>query len=349
MSKTYYSVDGVIIGEHRSGETSSRDYLHDHLGNVVAVFQDDWEIGMASYDPSGEFLTNWNMSDYRFAWNGAHGYRSTGLEWSSHYVRARHYSFMDGAWTTRDPLWPNEMPYGYVEGMAMSRIDPSGMDVHPGTRPSGGVGCTPAWNAYIYEFCNSCSSHSNALACYLQCDQMARSYHRACGKPKPGPGAFLPPNNKRGPVAPRFVPPSPIGPPFVPGWDPVSFQYGNCCGQTKKCNCFDITSGRALDCLDKACARHDDCLGGTVQSVINGLGPCDLQLYNDLTKCDCNTMYTHPMDRENCETAKFRMMNGFILLGVGAGPIKRGINSRIQGIVNWGNDTKIGWPFSTGW
>ncbi|QYK54616.1 MAG: hypothetical protein KF824_06865 [Fimbriimonadaceae bacterium] len=126
LARKYYSVDGEIHAELRVGETDARDYVRDALGNVVAVFQNDWEVALATYDTSGEFLTNFNMSGYKFTWNGSHGYRSTGLEWSSHYVRARHYSFMDGAWTTSDPLWPQEMPYGYVEGMAMSAVDPSG-------------------------------------------------------------------------------------------------------------------------------------------------------------------------------------------------------------------------------
>jgi RHS repeat-associated protein len=142
----YMTVNGQIRSEHRSGEAKSRDYVHDALGNVVAVFQDDWPVAMASYDPSGEFLTSWNMSGYKFTWNGSHGYRQTGLEWSSTYVRARHYSFMDGAWTTRDPLWPREMPYGYVEGMVMSASDPSGEAIRF-------VGCDESIQDKINKLC----------------------------------------------------------------------------------------------------------------------------------------------------------------------------------------------------
>lgn len=132
LARKYYTINGEIISELRAGETDARDYVTDALGNVVAVFQNDWEISLATYDTSGEFLTNFNMGGNKFAWNGSHGYRSTGLEWSTHYVRARHYSFMDQAWTTVDPLWPREMPYGYVKGKTMSAIDPSGRKIDDG-------------------------------------------------------------------------------------------------------------------------------------------------------------------------------------------------------------------------
>ncbi|QYK54619.1 MAG: hypothetical protein KF824_06885 [Fimbriimonadaceae bacterium] len=129
LSKTYYSINGQIRGEHRSGEANSRDYMHDNLGNVVAVFQNDWEIAEASYKPYGEMISNWNFGShgYRFAWNGGNGYRKTNMAYVTHYVRARHYSEVMGTWTTRDPLWPQEMPYNYVEGRVMSAVDYSGM------------------------------------------------------------------------------------------------------------------------------------------------------------------------------------------------------------------------------
>jgi hypothetical protein len=81
-----------------------------------------------AYDGFGNVLDSWNMSTYtNFTWGGGHGYRQTGLAYSSVYVRARHYSNMDAGWTSRDPLWPQEMPYGYVNGRVPSGVDYWGM------------------------------------------------------------------------------------------------------------------------------------------------------------------------------------------------------------------------------
>lgn len=127
----YLSVNGQIRSEHRSGEAHSRDYGLDPLGNVVSVHQDGSQIAESSYSGWGNPVGASNMDSYRFTWVGAWGYRQTKAEWSSAYMRARHYSLNDGAWTTRDLLWPNELPYGYVSGRAMSAVDPSGAFVIP--------------------------------------------------------------------------------------------------------------------------------------------------------------------------------------------------------------------------
>lgn len=37
--------------------------------------------------------------DPRFRWVGSLGYRTTGLQWSGEYVRARHYDTRTGRWT----------------------------------------------------------------------------------------------------------------------------------------------------------------------------------------------------------------------------------------------------------
>ena len=64
----------------------------------------------------------------------------------SHYVRARHYSYVTGNWSTVDPLWPDESAYGYVGGKATFWDDQFGFGPGvtypgPGTlpRPSPGI------------------------------------------------------------------------------------------------------------------------------------------------------------------------------------------------------------------
>jgi len=123
----YYSIDGQILGQQVLGEAEGKDYLLDASGNLVGVYQGDYLKADASYDAFGNILDSWNISFYNFTWGGGHGYRQTGLAYSSVYVRARHYSNLDAGWTTRDPLWPSEMPYGYVNGRVPGGVDPSGM------------------------------------------------------------------------------------------------------------------------------------------------------------------------------------------------------------------------------
>ncbi|MDI9640037.1 hypothetical protein QM565_30475 [Geitlerinema splendidum] len=58
MKKEYYTCNGRIIGEKRSDEERSRDYICDPWGNVIAVYQADWQIAAVTYDPWGEQLSN---------------------------------------------------------------------------------------------------------------------------------------------------------------------------------------------------------------------------------------------------------------------------------------------------
>lgn len=68
-------------------------------------------------------------------------YRETRREWVSRYIRARHYSCMTGGWTIVDPLWPDEMTYGYVKQMYTSRVDYYGLQNPTGIKDSGFVPC----------------------------------------------------------------------------------------------------------------------------------------------------------------------------------------------------------------
>ena len=68
-------------------------------------------------------------SPRRFLWCGTWGYRFNEryAQYTSHYVRARHYSSLQGMWSTVDPLYPRERAYGYVENRVTVGIDPSGL------------------------------------------------------------------------------------------------------------------------------------------------------------------------------------------------------------------------------
>jgi hypothetical protein len=133
LLKSYLTVNGKIRSEQRSGESGSRDYVLDGSGSVVGVYRNGWLQADACYEPYGSIYTQWYMGTdgYRFTWGGGFGYRQTFTEWSSVYVRARHYSKAVGSWLSVDPLWPSEMPYGYVEGRVPGSVDYWGMQTDP--------------------------------------------------------------------------------------------------------------------------------------------------------------------------------------------------------------------------
>ncbi len=131
LAKTYLTVNGKIRSEQRAGEAHSRDYVLDRLGSVIQIYQNGWPIADACYEPYGGIYTQWNMSGKTFTWLGGWGYHKTGVEWSSVYVRARHYSRGLSNWTSVDPLWPAEMPYGYVDNRVMTGVDYWGMQSCP--------------------------------------------------------------------------------------------------------------------------------------------------------------------------------------------------------------------------
>ena len=62
----------------------------------------------------------------QYAWTGNTGSRHSGVAYAEQYNRARHYSSITCQWTTRDPLWPMEHPYGYVVGSPVNWLDSSG-------------------------------------------------------------------------------------------------------------------------------------------------------------------------------------------------------------------------------
>ncbi len=74
-------------------------------------------------------VVDWGCMECRLQWCGSWGYSAIALtrKFLSYYVRARHYAAILGNWTSVDPLWPQEMAYGYVENRVMTDSDPSGM------------------------------------------------------------------------------------------------------------------------------------------------------------------------------------------------------------------------------
>src|SRR5579872_4072050 len=131
MKKTYYTVDGEILGEKATGGQRV-DYLTDALGNVTAtVNQSGQVVNTYKYKPYGALLQKTGTGpDPSFQWVGSQGYRQTGKKYSDVYVRARHYDTLNGRWTSKDPIglaggdWNQ---YRYVANNPFVMADPSGL------------------------------------------------------------------------------------------------------------------------------------------------------------------------------------------------------------------------------
>jgi len=132
MKKEYLSVDGEIFGEVTGGVVNFYD--RDALGSVVAIEDGAGNtVSTIEYKPFGDIRTytgeNPLAAPRRFLWCGTHGYRFNEryAQYTSHYVRARHYSSLQGMWSTVDPVYPSEKAYGYVENKVTVGVDSSGM------------------------------------------------------------------------------------------------------------------------------------------------------------------------------------------------------------------------------
>ena len=125
-TKTYYSVAGEIIAEETGGVRT--DYITDALGSIVGTVDSSQAVvNTYRFKPYGALLAKTGTGpDPRFLWTGNTGSRTTNLNRAEQYNRARHLGVKEGTWTSVDPLWPDEMAYGYVKGNPSTKIDPFG-------------------------------------------------------------------------------------------------------------------------------------------------------------------------------------------------------------------------------
>ena len=296
----YYSIDGQILGQQVLGEAEGKDYLLDASGNLVGVYQGDYLKADASYDAFGNILDSWNISFYNFTWGGGHGYRQTGLAYSSVYVRARHYSNLDAGWTTRDPLWPSEMPYGYVNGRVPAGVDPSGMKLpwwmDPFTRgipvvePGPAKGMPQINIPPVVPRFPKIPRLNDDLDCFLRSTIANRT---------------MPFKSN---IFPKEIPQK-----YEDGWQPGDFNYGNHCGFFA-----NVSSNTVIDSLDEACKQHDKCLATYVQVLTpRCMKNCNLELCQKLANASCN-VYSG-IRKCICERARIKMMALFCPLGALSG------------------------------
>ena len=128
MPTTYYTnANGMILGE-RTGNGPHTDYIPDALGSVVAaVDQNLVTTYTAAYSPFGDVIASTGTAP-NVTWIGTLGYlQSAGRPFAEYSVRNRIYSSTTGRWTSVDPYWPNERPYGYAGSSPTLLTDPTGL------------------------------------------------------------------------------------------------------------------------------------------------------------------------------------------------------------------------------
>ena len=288
MTERFYSVNGQMMGYEEGGV--KKDFLTDHLGSITAEID---QTQTRTYDTrySAYGRNNWSTgTGCGFGWVGSYGYRETGLFHMSHYVRARHYSYVTGGWSTVDPLWPDESAYGYGGGRATVWVDPSGMrparkttlleKIKDAIRHGHCVKeCSPVLKCFLFPLTCRHGQLDNCLSCL---DPWPRV------KPRPRLGG----GNAD----------------YEAGWTPWTFNYGTCCGYHRACNCNSnpIIDGKGKpDCVDAACKQHDIDNPTAIDYLQKG---GHAKLCASLALCDCGAMYSNPLDRANCKSAKEKIM-----------------------------------------
>jgi len=139
MTECFYTMNGQMMAYDSGGVT--KDFLTDHLGSITAeIDQTQTRTYDTRYSAYGRNI--WSTgTGCGFGWVGSYGYRETGLFHMSHYVRARHYSYVTGNWSTVDPLWPDESAYGQATNVGrVSRIEKLRKD------PPGYTGTHVCWH-----------------------------------------------------------------------------------------------------------------------------------------------------------------------------------------------------------
>src|ERR1035437_8126009 len=126
MKRSFYTVDGKIIGEGTSG--GEINYATDALGSGTGTLIGDQLVNTYAYKPYGALLAKTGAgADPKLQWVGSLGYRATGRRRSESYGRTRHDGSMTGIWTSADPLWPVEPAHPYARASATTNADSYGL------------------------------------------------------------------------------------------------------------------------------------------------------------------------------------------------------------------------------
>ena len=210
---TFTTVNGMILSQAKGGVVSH--FVPDPLGSVVMVRDTSGNtVYEAEYDPYGNVQSETGTNPSSLGFVGTLGYIKDSA--SNMYVRARYLLNNLGRWLTKDPLWPSEPGYVYAGAAPAMGADPSGAKpissvCPPPPMPSAKPSCTPAWNQFVYAYCNCNRGDSWSRQ---MCNYYAMGYYADCrskglrNKPKPKGDwiEFAPPPGQVGEVTPRPVP-----------------------------------------------------------------------------------------------------------------------------------------------
>jgi len=254
------------MSENRGG--AERDYIPDALGNTIALMDSaGTKTDTFSYFPFGNVASRTGTTATPFKWNGGSGYYQDSA--SRTYVRARTMYTSLARWSKQDPIGFKGRDYNlyrYVLNMVMTAVDPSGLSTPHGCDCAKSWG--PNWencDADTFKWCStkvckgpncvkSCckpkGQPAGASICVPKSGDCSAAKGYVPGKPTPSPGAT--------PAPPHGVPQNPWFSPDKPG---NPFGYGNCCGPMRGVSKIDAKNPNpGIDCLDKACCRHDACI-----------------------------------------------------------------------------------------
>ena len=121
MKRSFYTVNGEIIGEGTSG--GEINYATDALGSVTGTLVGSALVNTYGYKPYGALLVKTGGgADPTGRWIGNAGYRATGRRGCEYYAVGRSYSSAVGSWTTVSSDWLSQAPYAYLGANATSYV-----------------------------------------------------------------------------------------------------------------------------------------------------------------------------------------------------------------------------------
>jgi RHS repeat-associated protein len=173
----YTSINGRVIGETVNGVP--KVYMTDALGSVTGYRDGSGNIvNQYWYKPYGGVLAKQGAgADPSFMFGG---YLNLNRSFAGHSARRRNYDDETGMWTTVDPLWPGEPPFGYAGSNPLTNFDPDGDYPYcPAGKPPKRRPPTPPWDspdckaagAAALAALSGCFNKSDAatLALVMQC------------------------------------------------------------------------------------------------------------------------------------------------------------------------------------
>lgn len=121
---TFTTINGMLVHEDRGG--AETEYVSDPLGSLVQTRNSSGtKTYEAEYWPYGELQTSTGTNPSSWGYVGLLGYLTESA--TMIYVRARYLLTKYARWLTKDPLWPMEAPFVYVQSNPATTTDPQGL------------------------------------------------------------------------------------------------------------------------------------------------------------------------------------------------------------------------------